>query len=169
MGIPILKFACLHWCMDVVVRVFHIMSVHKLLFLSVNVSWNRVVKFHDTKSAMVFFAKPKPWKQQFQHKISPQLNAKIRDNWDIIFIQQQATKISLNYLTFCLDSSFRCILLEMFSFLHSFVGTSNLIRNKTPLSYFNVSEKGKIFWFNNPLYKTFIIHLAENILNIKKK
>ena len=106
------------------------MSIHKLLFLSENVSWNRVVKFHDMKSAMVFFAKPKPWKQQFQHKISPQLNAKIRDNWDIIFIQRQ----DLNYLTVCLDSSFLCILLELFSFLRSFVGASDLIRNKTPLS-----------------------------------
>ena len=78
-----------------------------------------------------------------------------------LFSNKQACKISLTYPTFCLDSSFRCILLEMFSFLHSFVGTRNLIRNKTPLSYFNVSEKGKIFWFNNPLYKSYIILLAE--------
>ena len=119
--------------MDAVVRVFHNMNIHKLLFLSENVSWNRVVKFHDMKSAMVFFAKPKPWKQQFQHKISPQLNAKIRDNGDVIFIQRRQDLN--NYLTVCfLDSSFRCILLELFPFLRCFVGAKDLIRNKTPLS-----------------------------------
>ena len=147
---PILKFACLHWCIEVVFcSCFPYHECTQVVIFISSVSWIRVVRFHDMKSAMVFFAKPKPWKQQFQHKIIPQLNAKIRDNWDIIFIQQHPTsEISLNCPTFCLDSSFRCVLVEMFFLSSQFCWYwSNLIRNKTPLSYFNVSENRKIFWF----------------------
>ena len=173
---PILKFACLHWCIEVVFcSCFPYHECTQVVIFISSVSWIRVVRFHDMKSAMVFFAKPKPWKQQFQHKIIPQLNAKIRDNWDIIFIQQHPTsKISLNCPTFCLDSSFRCVLVEMFFLSSQFCWYwSNLIRNKTPLSYFNVSENRKIFWLWFVLIlfagKTYIISKFKTKYTLKAK
>ena len=124
------------------------MSVHKLLFLSAVFPEFALLGFTTWKVQWYFLPNQNLENNNFSTKLSRNwmLRSEIIGTLFLFSNIQQARYLSIVLpFAWILLSGVFCS--NCFPFLRCFVGASDLIRNKTPLSYFNVSENRKIFWF----------------------